>query len=198
MRYEETHKAETRRKLIYQASIRLRRGGLNAVGLRTLVADAGLTHGAFYAHFPSKAKLVEAAIEEASTETYNNLRAAVEVVGQDEQLEAFVLAYLSELHWKSPDKGCVVAALAPEIIREDHDMRKALTCGMKPIIALLEGLLPHGGDSSKREARAATIFAGMVGSLQFARSYDDVEGVKSILASARRNALVAARQVWTE
>lgn len=197
MRYDETHKAETRQKLISQAATRLRRDGLNAVGLRALVADVGLTHGAFYAHFPSKAKLVEVAIKEALNETYNSLLIAIETVNQDLKLEVFVSTYLSALHWQSMDKGCVVAALAPEIIRENTEMRKALTSGMEPIISLLESLLPVGGAPAIRETRAATIFAGMIGSLQYARSYEDIDTVNLILKSARSNALAAASQSWS-
>jgi len=197
MRYQQTHKAETRRKLISQASIRLRRDGLNAVGLRTLVADAGVTHGAFYAHFPSKTKLVEAAIEEALIETFNKLTSAVQLVRPDKQLAAFVSAYLSEQHWKSLDKGCIVAALAPEITRENAELREALTAGSKPIISLLQSLLASGGDSPNREIRATTIFAGMVGALQFTRLYDDPTIVSTMLESARGNAIVAANQNWT-
>ncbi|RBP51083.1 TetR/AcrR family transcriptional regulator [Arenicella xantha] len=196
MRYQETHKSETRRKLISQASIRLRRDGLNAVGLRTLVADAGVTHGAFYAHFPSKAKLVEAAIEEALSQTYQNLLAVVQLAEANEQLEAFVSAYLSQRHWESFDNGCIIAALAPEVSRESHEMRVALTEGARPIVSLLARLLPDGGGSPNREARATTIFAGMVGALQFARLYDDVTAVNAMLAAARVNALIAARQGW--
>lgn len=197
MRYEETHKAETRQKLISQASIRLRRDGLNAVGLRTLVADAGLTHGAFYAHFPSKAKLVEAAIGEALEGTYNSLRMAIEGVAPDQKFEVLCSTYLSTLHWKSMEKGCVVAALAPEIVRENDEMQEALNSGMQPISSLIESLLPAGGSTIIRETRAATIFAGMVGSLQYARTIKDEEDVELILKSARSNALSAAHQGWS-
>ncbi|WP_189402847.1 TetR/AcrR family transcriptional regulator [Arenicella chitinivorans] len=197
MRYQETHREETRRRLISQASIRLRRDGLNAVGLRTLVADAGVTHGAFYAHFSSKSKLVEAAIEEALNETCQLLAEEVRHAAPDNQLEAFVSAYLSEQHWKSLDHGCIVAALAPEIAREDAALRQALTRGSEPIFSLLQNLLPSGGDSASRAARAATIFAGMVGALQLARLHKDPETVKPMLAAARGNAMVAAAQTWT-
>ncbi len=196
MKHEGTRKADTRRKLISQASIRLRRDGLNAVGLRALVAEAGLTHGAFYAHFPSKAKLVEAAIEEALGETCARLLEAVSAVDSEKQLDAFVSAYLSELHWRSMDKGCMAAALGPEITRENHEMRAALARGLKPIVSLLKSLLPAGGDSSRRATRAETIFAGMVGALQLARLYEDANAANDFLAAARSNALIAAAQSW--
>ncbi len=198
MRYQDTHKEETRRRLISQASIRLRRDGLNAVGLRILVADAGITHGAFYAHFSSKSKLVEVAIGEALNETCQFLAREVNLAQPEKQLEAFVSAYLSEVHWSAPEHGCIVAALAPEISREDVQLKDALTRGCEPIVSLLKSLLPEGGDSSIRAVRAATIFAGMVGSLQLTRLYTDLELVKSILAAARRNSMVAATQDWED
>ncbi len=197
MRYQETHREETRRRLISQASIRLRRDGLNAVGLRTLVADAGITHGAFYAHFSSKSKLVEAAIEEALNETHQLLAEQVRQAAPDDQLEAFVATYLSLQHWKSHDHGCIVAALAPEIAREDPALSEAMTRGSDPILSLLQNLLPSGGDPESRAARAVTLFAGMVGALQMARLHKDPETIKPMLAAARGNAMIAALQNWT-
>ena len=53
-RYGTEHKQATRQRIIETAGRRLKRDGIDGSGVATLMADAGLTNGAFYAHFPSK------------------------------------------------------------------------------------------------------------------------------------------------
>ena len=58
MRYEKGRKEETRRRVVEAASRRFRRDGIEGTGVAGLMADAGLTHGGFYAHFLSKDDLL--------------------------------------------------------------------------------------------------------------------------------------------
>ncbi len=51
MRYEKGHKDQTRKRVVNVAAARFRAKGIEATGLAGLMADAGLTHGGFYAHF---------------------------------------------------------------------------------------------------------------------------------------------------
>ena len=57
-RYGKEHKEATRRRIIEAAGRRFKRDGIDGSGITTLMADAGLTNGAFYAHFESKDDLV--------------------------------------------------------------------------------------------------------------------------------------------
>ena len=61
-RYASGHKAATRQRLIETAGRRFKRDGIDGSGIATLVADAGLTNGAFYGHFSSKDGLVAAVV----------------------------------------------------------------------------------------------------------------------------------------
>ena len=54
MRYGKEHKEETHKKVVEAASRRFRKDGIEATGVVDLMADVGLTHGGFYAHFSSK------------------------------------------------------------------------------------------------------------------------------------------------
>src|SRR6266498_1396128 len=63
-RYGKEHKQATRRRIIETAGSRLKRDGIDGSGIATLMADAGLTNGAFYAHFDSKEDLVANAVVE--------------------------------------------------------------------------------------------------------------------------------------
>ena len=61
-RYGKQHKEATRRRIVEMAGRRLKADGIDGSGVATLMADAGLTNGAFYAHFASKEDLVAAAV----------------------------------------------------------------------------------------------------------------------------------------
>jgi TetR/AcrR family transcriptional repressor of nem operon len=63
-RYGKEHKQATRRRIIEAAGRRLKRDGIDGSGVATLMADAGLTNGAFYAHFDSKDDLVASTVAE--------------------------------------------------------------------------------------------------------------------------------------
>jgi AcrR family transcriptional regulator len=58
MRYGKERKQETRRRILQTAGRRFKRDGIDGSGIATLMSDAGLTNGAFYAHFASKEDLV--------------------------------------------------------------------------------------------------------------------------------------------
>src|SRR6266542_6950232 len=58
VRYGKDHKQATRRRIIETAGRRFKRDGIDGSGIATLMADAGLTNGAFYGHFESKEDLV--------------------------------------------------------------------------------------------------------------------------------------------
>src|SRR5256884_4230274 len=113
-RYGKEHKQATRRRIIETAGSRLKRDGIDGSGVATLMADAGLTNGAFYAHFASKDDLVAAAIGEQLGQQRERYRA--EIAGRA-GLEHLVREYLSVEHRDNPADGCPSAALLDEIGR---------------------------------------------------------------------------------
>jgi TetR/AcrR family transcriptional regulator, transcriptional repressor for nem operon len=76
-RYGKEHKQATRRRIIDTAGRRFKRDGIDGSGIATLMADAGLTNGAFYAHFASKEDLVATALAEQLREQHESLSALV-------------------------------------------------------------------------------------------------------------------------
>ena len=67
-RYGKEHKQATRRRIIETSGRRLKRDGIDGSGIATLMADAGLTNGAFYAHFDSKEDLVATTVADQLSE----------------------------------------------------------------------------------------------------------------------------------
>src|SRR3954466_8627262 len=110
-RYGTEHKEATRRRIVETAGHRLKRDGIDGSGIATLMADAGLTNGAFYAHFASKEDLVAAAVADQLREQRASFS---ELAPGRAGVEQFVREYLSIQHRDNPDAGCPSAALLDE------------------------------------------------------------------------------------
>src|ERR1700679_3795731 len=78
MRYEKGHKEATRQHIIDVASAQFRESGVAAVGLAGVMSAAGLTNGAFYAHFESKEDLVRSVLVNALDRREQRLRVNLE------------------------------------------------------------------------------------------------------------------------
>jgi TetR/AcrR family transcriptional regulator, transcriptional repressor for nem operon len=74
-RYGKEHKEATRRRIVESAGRRFKRDGIDRSGIATLMADAGLTNGAFYAHFASKDDLIATAVADQLRVQAERLRA---------------------------------------------------------------------------------------------------------------------------
>jgi TetR/AcrR family transcriptional repressor of nem operon len=111
MRYTGKHKSETRERILAEASHRLRKDGIAGTGLAPLMQGVGLTHGAFYAHFPTKRALVEAALDSAVEQTLERWPHPDDAA----ELTAFLDAYLSPQHRDDPGDGCPLPSLSAEL-----------------------------------------------------------------------------------
>jgi TetR/AcrR family transcriptional regulator, transcriptional repressor for nem operon len=190
MRYREGHKAETRRRIVEVAARRFRKEGADAVGVAGLMADAGLTHGGFYAHFKSKEALLGEAVAAAlagTTEGFERLAQSA-----PDGLAAIVRAYLSRTHRDEPQQGCAGASLAAEIARASKRTRRAFADSVAALVAVIEAQLPSG-DPVRRRSRATAIFALLMGALQLARAEPDAERAQQILESGIEAALALGR-----
>jgi len=187
-RYSPEHKEATRRRMIETAGQRFKSDGIDGSGIATLVADAGLTNGAFYGHFSSKDDLVATVVAqqlENQAAVVNSLPAGLESV------EAFLREYLSAAHRDDLAGGCPSAALLDEIGRCDVVVREAYTGGADSMIKAIARHLDDG-DPQRTSERAIGLFALLVGSLQAARAVTDPELSDRILAAAFTNAMAIA------
>ncbi|MFF5960770.1 TetR family transcriptional regulator [Streptomyces luteogriseus] len=186
VRYSKEHKQMTRQRIIETAGRRFKRDGIDGSGISTLMADAGLTNGAFYAHFESKDDLVATAVAEQLRAQYANLveQAAPGIAG----VEQIVRWYLSPQHRDSPDDGCPSAALLDEIGRCPDATRQAYTDG---VLAVVDGISERLAPADPRSVRTKTlsVYATMVGTLQLARALADERLADELLEEGIRNAL---------
>lgn len=187
-RYSPEHKEATRRRMIETAGRRFKSDGIDGSGIATLVADAGLTNGAFYGHFTSKEDLVASVV----TQQLADQVAVVDALPTGlASVEAFLREYLSAAHRDDPAEGCPSAALLDEIGRCDATTRDAYTDGARSMIEAISRHLDEG-DGQQTDERAIGMFTLLVGALQLARAVTDTELSDRILAAAYTQAMTIA------
>jgi TetR/AcrR family transcriptional repressor of nem operon len=187
-RYSPEHKEATRRRMIETAGRRFKSDGIDGSGIAILVADAGLTNGAFYGHFASKDDLVATVVRhqlEDQVARVNALPAGLASV------ENFLREYLSPAHRDDPAGGCPSAALLDEIGRCDETTKQTYTDGARAMIAAIARHLDDG-DAQRTNERSIGLFSLLVGSLQLARAVTDPALSERILSAAYTNALTIA------
>jgi len=124
MRYDKGHKDLTRQRIVEIASRQFSRGRRRRGRLAGIMTAAGLTNGAFYAHFESKEDLVRTVLSNALGKREATLRATSE---RGAGLEATIRDYLCARHRDAPGRGCPTAALVAEIARHPKATRDAFT-----------------------------------------------------------------------
>ena len=184
-RYGKEHKQATRQRILQTAGRRFKHDGIDGSGIATLMADAGLTNGAFYAHFASKQELVATAV----ADQLSAQRASIGALAPDlAGLEQYVRAYLSVEHRDHPDDGCPSAALLDEIGRCTQATKQAYTDGLLAVIDDIAARLAPDDPPSAR-AKTLSVFALMVGTLQLSRALADPQLADQVLEQGIHNAL---------
>ena len=184
MRYGPEHKVETHRKIVKDASRRVRAEGLNAVALSAIMKDAGLTHGGFYKHFESKDDLLLESLRDGFQEIEDALAQAAERSTSGEAWKAIVKTYLSLELCDHPERGCPMAALSPELARADKRMKPQIVAELVNYKSRMLPFMP-GQRTADRERAFFAIFSTMIGAIAIARLLPDRAMREKVLAGTR-------------
>jgi TetR/AcrR family transcriptional repressor of nem operon len=174
------HKTANHELIVKTAARRIRRDGVDNLGVAELMREAGLTHGGFYRHFNSRDDLMAAAVAAALDHGAKRMNAAAEL-GGPAALTAIIDGYLSALHRDKPETGCAVAALPTDIARTDERARAAYSNQVRKYLDVLTQLTPAGNSDE-----AQLILSALVGALTLARAVDESGLSDEILASVAR------------
>ena len=181
MRYGPDHKTEARTRIRNAAGRGFRRLGFGGIGVDGLAKEAGVTSGAFYGHFPSKAEAFKAAAVAGLVE----LREAVESLQANEGaawLEKFVDFYVNVRRTCDLGESCALQSLTPEVARADRDTKAAYEAELVRVVeAVAQGLSMQGlsmqglsnGTLSARRKTAWAILSILSGGVSIARSTAD-------------------------
>ncbi|NMM04268.1 TetR/AcrR family transcriptional regulator [Paraburkholderia sp. RP-4-7] len=181
MGYSQAQKAESRQRVLENASRQIRENGIEALGVAECMRSAGLTHGAFYGHFSSRDALILEALEHAVSQSEKRIASLANgaVKRGETPLQAIAEVFLNERHVKNPGTGCALCALAGEARHANPDVREQLTHYVRKLASQIAQAA--AGDN---EDAALGIVAIIVGAITLARAVDDDKLAKSILAAS--------------
>src|SRR5207247_6562424 len=135
-------KQATHDRIVEAAARAIRRSGYNGTGVADIMKDAGLTHGGFYAHFPSREAMLAEAADRAGAESVATLTRVAAAAPPGEALRSLIRAYLSKEHVEDAETGCPVAALGSETPRQASKVRRAATRRSKEMIDVVARYWP--------------------------------------------------------
>jgi AcrR family transcriptional regulator len=185
MRYGKDQKQVTRRRILEAAGRRFKQDGIDGAGVAAVMSDAGLTNGAFYAHFASKEDLVaNVLVDQLRAQRHSFDLQLSDGAG----LEAIIRAYLSPQHRDQCADGCPSAALLDEIARRPAATRQAYSDELLGIADDIAARL-DATDAEATRTDALALFGMMIGTLQLARALTDRDLSDQLLARGVETAL---------
>ncbi|MDB5405306.1 MAG: transcriptional regulator, TetR family [Rhodospirillales bacterium] len=183
MRLTKAQRAENHDRIIDVAARLFREKGVDGVGIDEIMEEAGLTHGAFYGHFPSKTALVaEAGAHALDRSGLKRLEGDIPP-GTRKNFSELARNYLSVTHRDDPGDGCAIAALAADIGRQDESVRALFARHLDANVDELAERLP--GDRKTARSDAIVKYATMVGALVMARSVGKGQLSEELLDTVR-------------
>ena len=139
MRVSKEKAAENRVALLHAASRLFRQRGIDGVGVADIAKEAGLTHGALYAHFKSKDELAA----EAFSYGFEGNMADTRAWAGDEMSAVPGVSRRAALHLRCAtdmETGCPLAASASEIGRQGCAVSASFTRAFEEMTAMLESI----------------------------------------------------------
>lgn len=178
MPYTSEHKRNSREKILKSAWKLFSRKGFDNVSIDDLMNDAGLTRGAFYAHFKTKSDLYQESI--LAILTNGRLAAQKPSELSDQQWVKLLLnGYMSRGHIDNEPSPCPLAFLATDVANREPQVRKAYTQVYKNLNKLI------GQHCDQDSELIMAITAMMIGSVAIGRALDDPATVDRLLTSGR-------------
>lgn len=184
MRYDADHKQKTRERVLKAAARAIRAEGPHKIGVAAVMAEAGLTHGGFYAHFASKEDFVAAAVGQMFVESRAKLDRAMEGRSPGEGLAIYLDFYLSPAHRDTRTSGCPLPFLSADAPRLAAPSRERFAAGVAALTDRLATVLTQLGRSEAEET-AGSMLSEMVGAVALARAEPDPARSDAILARTR-------------
>jgi len=181
MRYQPGHKAETRQRILRAAERAFSASGYGGVGVDALAEQAGVTAGAFYGHFRSKAEVFRAAAAAGLT----RLRLGIEMFHvrlEQPWIRAFMEHYLAPPFRQGLEGGCALPSLSAEVARADASTRSFYEAEMLGLLDTLTANMPEA-DGSTARTRAWAMLALLAGGATLARSVEDSAVAQEIAAA---------------
>lgn len=173
MPYPTGHREQIKKSIVESARKLFNRFGFEGVSIAQIMADADLTHGAFYSYFDSKSDLYAEALGCFFTDPdWKNCWEGVDIdMAAANAAPQIIRAYLSRQHFEDIDNSCPMVALPSDVARSGKDAKRAFETVFKAMVDLLER--GFGNKIEDRHSTAQAVAALCIGGMVVARSIDD-------------------------
>jgi TetR/AcrR family transcriptional regulator, transcriptional repressor for nem operon len=192
MRVSKEKAAQNRVAILDAASHLFRKRGIDGVGVAEIAKEAGLTHGALYAHFPSK----DALVADAFSHGFQGNMARVRARAGNERpsFEDHLSGFLSTRMRDNLEKGCPLAASASEIGRQGDAVSNRFTQAFEEMVAMFEASLEARIPASRKRRLAIAAVAAQIGAIAVSRAVAKTDSALAdeVLQSVRRTVATSA------
>lgn len=193
MRVSKEASARNRTALLQSASRLFREKGIDGVGVAEVAREAGLTHGALYAHFPSKDALAAEAFSSGFAAALDGIRAWA--ADRDPGFEDYVAVLLSASMRDRLGTGCPMTASASEAGRQGPAVSRSFADAFEQEVAVIEATLAPDGPPSTRRSLAIATVASQIGAIAVSRAVNKaVPALSDDVLAAVRDMILKARE----
>jgi TetR/AcrR family transcriptional regulator, transcriptional repressor for nem operon len=178
--------AQNRRALVRAASKLFRKHGINGVAVADIGKEAGLTHGAVYAQFPSKQVLAAEALSDALERSHERMAGCVK--DRAATIGDYLDFFINSHHRDNIVEGCAMAASGSEIARQGKNLSRAFAHGFDRMAHTIETSLKKAPFSATARERALAVAAASIGAIIVSRGVAKADPALSeeILTASRR------------
>ena len=180
-------KEESHTRILAGAGRAFRSLGFGGAGVDGLAKASGVTSGAFYAHFDSKATAFREAVVAGMRDLSSAIRNVRDEAGE-KWIQRFVDFYVGEKRTCEAGDTCALQSLTGDVERSDPETRQAYEAELRAVIdAAADGI-----DALKPEARrkqAITLLVLLAGGVTLARAVRDPALAAEIANAVRAAAL---------
>jgi TetR/AcrR family transcriptional repressor of nem operon len=204
MRRSRSEAAETRERIVSTASKMFLEKGLESVGMRDIMAAAGLTPGGFYRHFESKEQLIAEANDAAFGRLMEMFEAETAGKSNAEALEIIVWRYLNQSRVEENTFRCPLSMNGGELSHCEPQIRAIALSGYQRLVQMIADRITHV-KKAEASAIAGGVVSTMVGAVTLANLAPDKAAAGAILSNAHgvirtllsaTGAVAKTRSVW--
>lgn len=181
MRLTADNKQKVQDRIVAGAAQVLRQRGYDGVNIDRIMQAAGLTRGAFYAHFTSKGDLFAHVLRrEHPLLAMLAARTGADAQTLRDEMIGVFREYLDPQNLDAVFEGCTLAALTGDASRADAAARQGYEAGLQAILAEMQ----RGQQvTAPDQLRVALVLAS--GAVTTARACDGADMRAAILTAAR-------------
>jgi TetR/AcrR family transcriptional repressor of nem operon len=184
MSVKSEQKLQTHQAILDSAARVVRARGIAGASVADVMAGARLTVGGFYAHFGSKAALVDETVRQMGARLRESLFFRLNEKPAADRAVVLLKRYLSPSHRDLKTEGCPMPAVVSEIATNAPEHRDVLRGEVEALVDGISENLPATGPLPRRQIALATL-ALMYGGLGLARALRGAELSDEVLKACR-------------